>query len=378
MSDSDRLGRWRWGWPVMLLGLAVAVPLLVWFGWSAISGSSDGTEVGAQIDPAAPGYQAFVEPTPTLLLIHAEGDRLFGVTLLVLTDPREEGAVLVMAPETMTSGGLLSDRWAESGSAGLADSIAELSGVRPGEIQAVDNDGWAALVSATTPVVVDNPDVLVTIPGEIRFDSEMLNLASVDVGPYLGWRNPGESPLAGMYRQLLFWDAWLEQVADSTAPDVIPGEIDRGMGRFGRELAAGQVFFSTLAGRVTEGGAVVLDADTVGKQVNEVIPFPISAAGEGLPRVQLLNGTGDLGLTQAAARVLSRSGARITVVGNAAEFGWQTTKVAYHDAGFAPHAEAYRDALGTGSVIAEEQPNASIDITVTFGADFSHLVAGGG
>ncbi|MCQ3812421.1 MAG: hypothetical protein KTV68_17925, partial [Acidimicrobiia bacterium] len=49
---------WRWGWPLALLAMAVAVPLLVWFGWSAISGSSDGTDVSAQVDPSAPGYEA--------------------------------------------------------------------------------------------------------------------------------------------------------------------------------------------------------------------------------------------------------------------------------------------------------------------------------
>lgn len=369
---------WRWGWPLLLLGLAAAVPLLVWLGWSAISSSSDGTEVGAPVDPSAPGYQAFVEPTPTLLLIHAEGDRLFGVTLLALTDPGVEGAVLLIPPETKTSSGLVSGRWAESGSAGMGDSVAELLGIRPGEIQVVDNDGWAAMVMATAPVVVDNPDVLVTTPGEIGFDSGILSLTAAEVGRYLEWRNPGESPLAALSRQLLFWDAWLAQVAESTVPDVIPGETDRGMGRFGRALAAGELFKSTVAGRMDDSGAVVLNPAQTAYLVNEVIPFPISAAGEGLPRVRLLNGIGDLDLTQTAARMLSRNGAQITIVGNAAEFGWQTTKVAYHDASFALHAEAYRDALGTGSVIAEEQPNASIDITVTFGADFSQLIAAGG
>ncbi|MCY3575936.1 MAG: LytR C-terminal domain-containing protein [bacterium] len=369
---------WRWGWPLLLLGLAAAIPLLVWLGWSAISSSSDGTEVGAPVDPSVPGYRAFVEPTPTLLLIHAEGDHLFGVTLLALTDPGVEGGVLFIPPEMMASDGLLSERWVESGSAGIADSIAELLGVRTNETQAVADDGWAAMVAATAPVIVDNPDVLVTIPGEIGFDSGMLSLAAVDVGPYLGWRNPGESPLTAMSRQLLFWDAWLAQVAESTAPDVIPGEVDRGMGRFGRELAAGQVFMSTIVGQVDDNGAVVLNSAQTAKLVNEIIPFPISATGENLPRIRLLNGSGDFDLTQIAARVLSRAGAQITVVGNADEFGWETTKVAYHDTGFAPHAETYRDALGTGSVIAEEQPNASIDITVTFGADFSQLMAGGG
>lgn len=368
---------WRWGWPLLLLGLAAAVPLLVWLGWSAISGSSDGTEVGGPIDPAAPGYEAFVDPTPTLLLIHANGDRLHGATLLVLTDPGVEGAVLIMASETKTSSGLLSDRWAESGSAGVADSVAELLGVRPGETQVVGDGGWAALVTAVQPISFISPVPLLGPDGETQFGTGVL-LAAAEVGPYLAGRSPGESPLVGLSRHVSFWQAWLGRVAESTEPDVIPGETDRGLGRFARSLSAGEFLVATVGGRVTDSGEVVLRPETTAYLVSEVIPFPISVSGATLPRVRLLNGVGDLELTTTAARELSRAGAHITRIGNAAEFGWETTKVAYHDDGFTPHAEAFRDALGTGTVIAEELPDISIDITVTFGADFSQFIAGDG
>ncbi|MYH96515.1 MAG: LytR family transcriptional regulator [Acidimicrobiia bacterium] len=369
---------WRWGWPLLLLVLAAAVPLLVWLGWSAISGSSDGTVVGDPNDPAAPGYEAFVDPTPTLLLVHANGDRLHGVTLLVLTDEGTEGAVLFIPPETMTSNGLLSDRWAESGSTGVADSVAELLGVRPGETQVVDDAGWAALVSAVAPVDLMSAVPLLGPDGETLHGAGLVTLAPADVGPYLAGRSPAESPLEALTRHLSFWTGWLVKVEESAAPDVIPGETDRGMGRFGRALAEGESLLSTIVGQVDDSGSVVLNPEFVRRQVNEIIPFPISAVDGSLPKVRLLNGVGDLELTKAAARELSRAGAHITRIGNAAEFGWETTKVAYHDTGFAPHAEAFRDALGTGTVIAEELPDISFDITVTFGADFSQLMTGDG
>ena len=378
MDKRGRLGRWRWGWPVTLLGMAAAVPLLVWLGWSAISGSSDGTDVSAPVDPSAPGYQAYVEPTPTLLLIHGDGESLDGVTLLALTDAGVEGAVLFLAPETLTPIGPLSVRWAESGSTGVVDAVAELLGVPVGESQVTDDRGWAALVSAVAPIALDNPDALVSPAGEPRFESGALTLAAADVGPYLGWRNPGESPVAALFRHELFWEAWLGQVALSSAPDVIPGETDRGVGRFGRALANGRVRLEAVPGLVDVSGAVVLDTAAVGEMVSEVIPFPISVLNGNSPRVRLLNGTGAPDLIRTAARSLSRAGAQITIIGNATEFGWETTKIAYHDIGFASHAEAFRNALGAGSVVAEEQPGSSIDITVTFGADFSHLMAGDG
>ena len=378
MGERGRLGRWRWGWPLVLLGLAAAVPLLVWLGWSAISSSSDGTDVSAPVDPAAPGYEAFVDPTPTLLLIHANGDRLEAVTLLVLTDPGVEGALLFIAPETSTSDGLLSDRWAQSGSTGVADSVAELFGIRPGELQVVGDDGWASLVAAVEPVALLSPIPLVGSDGETLYEAGLVTLGANEVGPYLAGRSPGESPQVGFVRHFSFWGAWLEQVGESAAPDVIPGETDRGMGRFVRSLAEGRNLFTTQGGRVTDSGAVILNPDHNANLVNEVIPFPISASGDSVPKVRLLNGVGDLDLTKTAARALSRAGAQITIIGNASQFGWQTTKIAYHDAVFASLAEAYRDALGAGSVVAEEQPNVSFDITVTFGADFSQLTAADG
>lgn len=378
MSRRSRLGWWRWGWPLLLLCLAGAIPLLVWLGWTAISNSSDGTDVGVPVDPSAPGYQAFVEPTPTLLLIHGDENGLDGVTLLALTDPDAEGAVLFLAPETMTSDGLLRDRWIESGSAGVVEAVAGLLGVRPGESQVVDDQGWAALVSAVAPVAFDNPDALVAAGDELRFESGRLNLAATDAGPFLGWRNPGESPVAALFRHELFWEAWLSQVALSQVPDVIPGETDRGVGRFGRALAMGEVRFQAVPSVADATGAVVLDEAAVAELVYEVIPFPISNSGAGSPRVRLLNGVGDAALTKTAARALSRAGAQTTVIGNAAEFGWETTKIAYHDAAFAAHAEAYRDALGAGSVTAEGQPGAPVDITVTFGADFAQMPSGDG
>ncbi|WP_419919261.1 LytR C-terminal domain-containing protein [Candidatus Poriferisocius sp.] len=368
---------WRWGWPLILLGLMAAIPLLVWSGWSAISESSDGTDVSTPVDPTAPGYQAFVDPTPTLLLIHGDDNGLDGVSLLALTDAGAEGAVLFVAPETMTPGGRLGALWIESGSAGVVDAVAGLLGIRPSELQVVNDQGWAAMVAAVAPISVDNPDPLVTATEERRFGAGVLSLAAGDVGPYLGWRNPDESPAAALFRHELFWEAWLEAIAVSPQA-VIPGETDRGMGRFGRDLARGRVRFETAPGVVDESGAVVLDAAKAGELVAEIVPFSIPTIDTGRPRVLLLNGVGDPRFTKVAARALSRAGARIVLIGNASEFGWEITRIAHHDSGFAPDALAYRDALGTGSVTVQEQWDPGIDITVTFGADFSQRFAGDG
>ena len=116
----------------------------------------------------------------------------------------------------------------------MADSMVELLGIRPGEMQVVGDDGWAALVSAVAPIDLMSAVPLLGPDGETLYGAGLVTLAAADVGPYLAGRSPGESPLVGLSRHLSFWTGWLVKVGESTAPDVIPGETDRGMGRFGR------------------------------------------------------------------------------------------------------------------------------------------------
>ncbi|MXW41784.1 MAG: LytR family transcriptional regulator [Acidimicrobiia bacterium] len=373
-------GFWRVGWPLLLLALAIAVPLLVWVGWTAIFNSSDGTNVSQELDRSQPGFQAFVEPTPTLLLIHGDPERLHSLAFLALTDAGTEGAVLLIAPETITATGSLRTVWVQSGSDGVASAMVELLGTIPGEVQVVDDAGWAALVAATVPVRVHNPDPLIAANGEVAFSSGMTLLSSADVGLYLQWRNSQESPLAAMFRQATFWEAWLAQVSVALGSEpgdalVIPGEVDRGIGRFVPTLALGQSRVLALPGALDANGAISLDAQAVTDLIREVVPFQIATANTSAPRVRLLNGSGDLSRADAAVRILSRAEVDITVVGNAGQFGWPTTRIGYHDVAYAAAAESLRAALGVGTVVAEEATELEIDITVVLGNDFVSSVA---
>ncbi|NIR35075.1 MAG: hypothetical protein GWN79_04965, partial [Actinobacteria bacterium] len=51
-------------------------------------------------DPTAPGYVAFVEPTPTMLLTHVDGGQLAGVSVLART-ALDRGGTLVLISADM-------------------------------------------------------------------------------------------------------------------------------------------------------------------------------------------------------------------------------------------------------------------------------------
>ena len=68
----------------------------------------------------------------------------------------------------------------------------------------------------------------------MRFPAGPIALQPAQVGPYLAALNPGENELNRLNRNQLFWQAWLKQIAASTAADVIPGETGSGIGLFVR------------------------------------------------------------------------------------------------------------------------------------------------
>ena len=49
-------------------------------------------------DPAAPGFEALVDPTPTLVVLHDDGELLDAVTLLTLPDPDGGGGGVLHDP----------------------------------------------------------------------------------------------------------------------------------------------------------------------------------------------------------------------------------------------------------------------------------------
>ena len=141
-----------------------------------------------------------------------------------------------------------------------------------------------------------------------------------DVGRFLAARAGDEPDLARVERQQAFWTAWLPLVRDA-GERALPGEVETGIGRFVRVIAAGEGGAEAIpVGRedTADGVRYRPDAGRLGRFLSVTIPYPTSPAPGVRIRVRLLNGTGDPGLTERAARQLVASGAEIAVVGNAA------------------------------------------------------------
>ncbi len=89
------------------------------------------------------------------------------------------------------------------------------------------------------------------------------------------------------------------------------------------------------------------------------------------PRVEILNGTGEVGVTQSVAKAIVREGAEVTLTGNLPGFGAEATQVVYYRDEQAGTAQALAAALGYGDVVKAPRPVDVIDVTIVVGADLA-------
>lgn len=363
------------GFGVTLAVLALSIPVLGVVGFGTVFDSRDGRTVSPRTDPAAAGYEAVVEPTPTLLIVQHDSRRdLAGMTLLSLSTGDRGGAVLFVPLTAAVDLGAFGTSTATTvyrggGTDVLRVALGRTLGVGIDQAVDLDDAGWAALVRPVGTVTVDNPDAVVRAGGGkngIVFPAGSVALEPDQVATYLALRSDGATEAARVGRQEFFWEAWFRAVG-AAPTKAAPGESDTGIGRFVRTLAAGAVRYESLP--VGDKGAV--DRAAVAPLMADLVPLPVAADPGGRVRVKLLSGTEDHELSRSpiVAQVLVQAGAEISVVGNADRFTYGTTEVIYADAAKRDDAERLRDALGTGRVVEAKHGTDGIDVTVVLGTD---------
>ena len=92
--------------------------------------------------------------------------------------------------------------------------------------------------------------------------------------------------------------------------------------------------------------------------------------GRHVVRVQVLNGTGALGVALKAAQRLVPAGAQVALSGNADSFAYAQTQIVFYDRSRQHEATQVRQALGTGKLVFSRQPLDVVDVTVVIGKDF--------
>jgi hypothetical protein len=366
--------------------LTVVGAVLAAIGIATVRDSTAGKRIDPVTDPDAPGFEAFVTPTPTMIVMHTEAGELMGLAVLALGSGDQGGSVILAPPGLMGDYGAygtmpLDVAYTDLGPAGVRTGLANVMGMGLAEISEVDGDEWARLIEGIAPLSFTNPDAVSN--GTRTFAAGPMTLGPADVGVYLAASATGESDLNRLVRTELLWEAWLAALS-TAGTDAIPGETDTGLGRFLRVLSGGVATVDALpvdemvdAEPNARGrGRFSPRAEDIALLVASHVPLPTGPAAGVRPRVRLLNGTTDRGVIGAAAQVLVGASAEITILGNAEMFGLARTEVTYYTDAFEDEARALAEALGNASVMQESRAPAAadvIDLTVRIGADFGAI-----
>lgn len=383
VRDSSAGGRRIWPYALGSLLCAVALIALGWAGYDTSLEIRGGAALNEVSDPAKPGYEARVKPTPThLVIIVSDSGEVRELELLV--GGAKGGGSVVFVPGLMVVNVdghpyNLAELAEAEGVPKLVEVVQATLGIAVSDAVEIGPDELTELFASAGPLELDNADALRS-GDEVRFPAGRLTLQPSDVPAYLAALNEGEPIVNRPFRAEQVWKAWMGKLSATSAPSLRPlpsvdGESTVDISSLAKALASGSVDFEQLpVDRLVVpnmGGFAVYQpkADAIAELMATVVPFPGSAFPGQRARVRLLNGTKDPTAGLRAARPIVAAGGQIVVMGNAASFDVSKTAVEYNVESQKPAAEAIAAALGVGSVGSGTESDA-VDVTVVVGADF--------
>jgi polyisoprenyl-teichoic acid--peptidoglycan teichoic acid transferase len=228
----------------------------------------------------------------------------------------------------------------------------------------------AALLAPAGPMTVDFPDAtrIDDSAGTVAFRSGRQEVQPADAMRLLVARS--RDVLSHLVTVGAVLDGWQhalghEDVARATVA------VD------GRALplamsATAKMRISTLpVARVSSGGEerFRVRADDVAGLIDHAFAWALISPGD-RPRVEILNGVGDVGVTQAVARAVVPAGGEVTLTGNVPGFGVTRTQVVYYRDDAAAAARRLAKALGVQKVVAARNAIDVVDVTIIVGNNF--------
>jgi len=372
----------RFLFPLIIIALGAWVFLLWREGTKAVLDSTDGEVIEIVTDPDAPGYEVFVDPTPTLLVVHLEDDRLVGVTVLARTLLDNGGQGVLLGADFAIDGAAgttLAQHWQQGGITSLEAEVGGLFGFGFTETDLVPADELARFLELVEPIPLNVLDDLVAVDGDgttsVFLGSGGQLIGAADAARVYGWRNPGEFEANRTERQLDVWQSWIQEIAGADDPAAAALSLPDGLspyllgfavGRFDLQLAP-----AIPAGSTADSAVYVLDdagEAWLADLADRMVPLPVAPAGTSVPTIRLLDGTGSPATREAALAVLVDL-AEVAIFGNATEFGLETTRLLHHR----PESEAVAIELGAAigaEVVFSDEPDQPVDLTVVIGTDW--------
>ena len=361
-------------------GGALALAVVVAFAGFALRGSPT-SHRRSHAAAAHGGGRASAVEVPALVLAQPAPDGAAATLMLISLSAGGGGHVLLVPPGTMVevpSFGLepIGHTLTLGGPSLLGATMENLLGVTIDGLAMIDDSTWKSLVEPVGDVTVDLPERVErqSADGEVTVLWEAgRNVVSPGDVPQLLLAPAVSNDLARLARQQAFLDAWLARLRRN------PLAVTRDKGdvsRFVRGLLGGRAVIDVLPVESVESGGAgelysVQQAE-VEALVRRTMPGTADLGSSGRTRVQVLNGTGAVGLAQQVTVRLVQPPlrARVLFTDNADNFTHPVSEVVFYDRRQQSAAERVRAALGVGRLVFSRVANNVVDVTVVVGRDF--------
>ncbi|HEV7886075.1 MAG TPA: LCP family protein [Acidimicrobiales bacterium] len=317
--------------------------------------------------------------SPAVLLAQQDGaGNAVSLMLLVPAAKDKGGSLVLMPPGAMTevaSLGLepVGKSLGLGGAQRLDATVENLLGASIGEVLVYDDARLTALVQPAGPLNVRLVKRLEQVaPGgqvNVLYEPGLHKVQPAEVPALLSVKGQS-TDLDRLVRQQAFFEAWLARMKEQ--PAAVPA-TPPGLRKAIVALLAGPVTARVLPvqslGTTEDGELYQVNGAELRDLVGNVFPGPRPGAAV-RPRLQVLNGTGAVGLAQRTADRLLPAGVEVTLTGNAGRLDYAETQIVFYRRGDQPVAERVQKALGVGRLVLSRNPLDVVDVTVIVGRDF--------
>ncbi|HEX5615064.1 MAG TPA: LCP family protein [Acidimicrobiia bacterium] len=315
-------------------------------------------------------------PAQTFLLTHVDADRRADLYILVgLQEGGDDGTAVLVPAATLVevpAFGLqtLADLPRLAGIEAVETTVENALALGIDRVIALDDDLLARAMAPLGALTVEfrRPVQVEDDAGTVSFAAGEQEITAADAVRLLSAPDP-DGELAHLVTVRAVFDGWRAALRDREVAAAVFEIADLGpVRRAGRA----DLRYETLpVESVTTAGdeRLALRRADVAELVDR--SFGWARLGDGdRAKVEILNGTGGVGVTQVVARIVVPAGVEVTLTNNVPGFGVEETVVVYYRDRDADEARRLVEVLGVGRVAKGDSAIQVVDLSIIVGADF--------
>ncbi len=360
-------------WLLMLPVSLVAVALVVGIG-VLVRDSRDHRKSGAATNPSSVAAAA----KGTVFLGHKTTDGTVDLAMVAGSDAANKKGAVVFLPTTLQvqapSIGVQSVRDVArlSDDQLLRTSVSNLLGVAMPDIILLDDATFAAALAPSKALTLDVASPIRTADGSVNLPVGRQVVSAADAGRIISMPPASGKEADRIAAGQAVMAAWLPTLADPANRRAVETAVPN-LAPFLANGAA-KLTVDTLATTPTGSGAGQKDQPDPAETLRTVkSDFPGSLLDPTGTRttVQILNGTGAVGVAKTPAECAVPQGFDVRLTGNLPSFNQRVTVVLYHDDRFRAEAGRLAATLAPARVERSTRDLGVVDLALVVGADFT-------